>query len=59
MRLVSFPPENIRKPGAVAVNNRPINSSLTKSYQQNLRELDPQSMGSKPLFIEERKELKL
>lgn len=59
MRLVSFPPENIRKPGVVAVNNRPINSSLTKSYQRNLRELDPQSMGSKPLFIEERKELKL
>ena len=59
MRLVSFPPENIRKPGVVAVNNRPINSSLTKSYQGNLRELDPQSMGSKPLFIEERKELKL
>ena len=59
MRLVSFPPENIRKPGVVAVNNRPINSSLTKSYQRNLRELDPRSMGSKPLFIEERKELKL
>ena len=59
MRLVSFPPENIRKPGVVAVNNKPINSSLTKSYQRNLCELDPQSMGSKPLFIEERKESKL
>ena len=59
MRLVSFPPENIWKPGVVAVNNRPINGSLTKSYQRNLRELDPQSMGSKPLFIEEKKELKL
>ena len=42
----------------VTVNNKPNNSSLTRSYQPNICELDPQSLGSKLPFTEERNGLK-
>ena len=42
----------------VTVNNKPNNSSLTRNYQPNICELDPQSMGSKLPFTEERNGLK-